>query len=618
MSEEYKNGIISTLKTLFPKENFSIDNTVLVVGCGVSIDSGLPDGVTFTKTVLKSYNLDAKLPEWIESINKEYIKSITGNVAVELYSFPRLESVLNTLQNSLTEDQYNSFLIGTLYGDKEVKSNLYHRLIAEYLHDGGSVLTFNFDKLVEEAYQELYCGEQMNNINIFPMGSGSISRSKGLFIKAHGCLSQPSKIGMTLNKLFIGGFPDSSSEGKTLDAMFHSRIRHVVSIGYSYSDSIDFTPYLKKKGKDFNYIHFQYELNNSGAFRIDSLRNVEPKNTYKYVLDSILESGDGNANVVFFNKQCFINKFGSWWTGTIDVNPKINFSPLPVKGPEYSLSLLNLIYEYGLSEYKTFREDQRWMKEIDLHRKRVFHFRRIPYMKRLSIFSSYLNRDIHNYFSHFLLFFCNIFSFKRTLLRRIAVFQGTIVELIFTANKRRSLIAESGPESNAIHALKTCRNLILGIPLLVLTEILLCMGLGIGRLIGFDCWCAVHNPPLDDYLIAYRRHYQPFYVLAEKLRYNAGLFIPRWIVKILRRRVNKCLELACDLKNMNEYRYIRKEDMILKMLPKGNKDNEDIINGYNELILFDADTNYFIEVRNVSRKKELTINLLKDEKKNHC
>lgn len=615
---EAQKNILSTLKDIFSGEEFEYSNTILVVGCGVSIDSNLLDGKSYTNKLLKFYHLEDKLPKWIESINDEYIKDITDGTAVQLYSFPRLESVLNTLQNSLSEDQYKSFLLGTLYGSENVYSNLYHKLIADYLHSGGTVLTFNFDNLIEAAYRELYPKEQMDNICIFPMDTETIPQNKGLLIKAHGCLSQPGKIGMTLNNLFIGGFPESSPERKTLDKMFHQGIKYVVSLGYSYSDSIDFTPYLKEKGKDFKYIHFQHESANRGAFRCVSLKGIEPKNTYKYVLDSILDSGSGKADVVFFNKQCFINQFGSEWTGSIDVNSNTDsMLSFPFEdSPEYSLACLNLIYEYGLSEYKPFREDIYWMEQMVIHRQRVLYSRQVPYAKRLSTFSRYLNRDLHHYFKHFLLFFCNIFSFKRTLLRRIAVFQGTIVELIFTANKRRPVDAE--PEPNAVHVLKTCRNLIFGIPLLLLTETMLCIGLGIGKLIGFDRWCTSHNPPLDDYLVAYRRCYQPFYALTEKLRYNAGLYIPQWIVRILHRRIDKCLGLASDLRNMNEYRYIRKEEMILKMLPKGDKDAEGIIRDFNELILFDADTNYFIEVRNVSRKKKLTRELLNNEKTNHC
>ena len=300
MNKSSNNNIISILEALFPGEGINLDNTVLVVGCGISISSGLPDGQSYTNKVLNYFNLEKKLPEWINSINEEYLKGITGNVAVGLYSFPRLESVLNTLQNSLSTEQFESFLIGTLYADKEIKSNLYHRLIAEYIHDGGTVLTFNFDKLVEAAYQELFPKDQMDNICIFPMETETIPSNKGLYIKAHGCISQPSKVGMTLNKLFINGFPDSSSERRTLDSAFHSGIKNIVSIGYSFSDSIDFTPYLKERGKDFNYIHFQYDRYNNGKFVLESLSNIAPIITYKYVLDSILNKGNGHATIVYF------------------------------------------------------------------------------------------------------------------------------------------------------------------------------------------------------------------------------------------------------------------------------------------------------------------------------
>ena len=611
--------MLSILHKLFPSESFSIDDTLFIVGAGASMDSHLPGGADLISYVLNYFSLPS-LADHIRSINNDFVKSATGNTAIELYSLPRLEALFNTLQQSLTKEQYEQFLTQALFmKGQEVRANLYHRLLAEFLHAGGSVLTFNFDQLVEVAYEDLF-GEELQNICIFPLESHKQYDRKGLFVKAHGCISIPDKIGMTLNNLSMSGFPESSHERAVLDLLFHSKIKHFVSLGYSFSDSFDVTPYLREKCHSFQYYHFQFSPKDT-AFRVVKLSDgIDPKLTYKYVLNSILGSKSDDANVIFHNKKSFLQEKGADWTGSRDVRPTtLRSNPImSPNSPEYSLAYLKLIYDFGLSEFQGFDKSA-----MGQHRRRVLLSGSIPFKKRLSILSCYLNRDRHYYLLHSLLFFLNILLPLYPLLTRVAFFHGTLIELVFVSHKfpgsekdnqgnQKKTVKQKVKDiiKNFYRVIKGSTHILIGLPLLVLSEIIIGLSLLICKAFGVDKSCAQHRPPKDDYLIALRRFYQPLYKGAEVLHLNIGITIPGFHLRVVKKLISKCEEIARRDNNLIELRYIWKDRLMLPVINDQADDKNHILEEFDKLIRFNADTDYFIEVRNVLKKKEIANNMI--------
>ena len=106
-----------------------------------------------------------------------------------------------------------------------------------------------------------------------------------------------------------------------------------------------------------------------------------------------------------------------------------------------------------------------------------------------------------------------------------------------------------------------------------------------------------------------RRFFQPLYKSAEVFRLKTGIPIPGIHYRIVDGLIRKCEEIARRNNNLIELRYIWKDRLMLQVIHDKVADKHELLEEFDNLIRFNADTDYFIEVRNVSTKKEIAQDL---------
>ena len=126
--------------------------------------------------------------------------------------------------------------------------------LCRFIVNGGTVLTSNFDNLIEHAIGELNNVVKYNLIS-FPLLQPTEANSDiGTLIKYHGDINQINSIGIDISNLHINGF--NINETILLDRIFENK-SNVIFIGFSVSDTLDLIPYLKNK-RSLNYFYFNW------------------------------------------------------------------------------------------------------------------------------------------------------------------------------------------------------------------------------------------------------------------------------------------------------------------------------------------------------------------------
>lgn len=616
--------MINLLNKIINDISFTPENTVIISGAGISMASGLPSGGNLTKNAIEYLGFKFQdVNDVFETINKEYIKPLTNGNEIKLYSSPRLEAIYNVFSRSTAEYSYlsrivqkkrklyDSLVTYLLYKDilgKPLYSNNYHRLLAKTIHDKGTVITLNFDTLIENAYQELY--NSSPTVISFPLEEHNVSTSKNVLVKAHGCITKPSGIGVALDKLSINGFADNSHEKSCLDNIFSNKI-NVVFIGYSMSDSFDITPYLANLKQSFNFIYFNYIFSTEDyyklpsattayGFKITDLSHSKKEETYRYVFENILSQKQIlNLKIVNYTDNLrFFDDICGKWTGTKSIQFNVD---LPIVSEiEKNYFKLRLYYDFGLSEYTNFH--------VDLHKEKLqlLLSQKSTYRIRNYLLSCMFNREKHWYILHCLLMWLNFVFTPHHILHNIDRIVGTNIELVFVAPKFYL--------KHKLGKLKTYIFQTIGIVVLSFSIPTLGILLHITDYCKKKKWLARHLFSPESYLTS-KRSYQQFFHCICRLFVENAKPIPELLQNKCKTTLEDCKNLAKEYNNLKELRYIKKNDIIFSYWTKDDISKEEIIDEFNELIKFDADTDYFVEVRNVSRAKNKFIE--EYEKKNN-
>ena len=104
----------------------TLDNSVIVSGAGISINSCLPSGASLIDRIYKDFNLD-ELGEFYEKDFQKIVSKLYSNAANEFFSQPRLEVVFNGISEVLSPDEYRNYIFDVFLQDK----NLRHQRISE-------------------------------------------------------------------------------------------------------------------------------------------------------------------------------------------------------------------------------------------------------------------------------------------------------------------------------------------------------------------------------------------------------------------------------------------------------------------------------------------------------
>ena len=269
----------------------TIQDTIILCGAGISTESHLPLGGTLTDTLLawfgfgKDSNSELKA-SWFKSYNEDVVSKILG-ARVNLYDCPRLEILFDCLKGALPDSYYQKTIKSLLLYDYWnnrfpdcIYSNYHHYTLARFLLDGGTVLTANFDPLVEHAAAMLDPDRSFNRI-VFPLAEKPVLLpGQGTLVKYHGDLDRISTIGIDVSHLSIDGFHDA--EAKLLDEVFRP-VRNLVFVGFSMSDTLDLIPFLKTR-KSLNYFFLNYLKDGKNEIRRIRPAGREDLMAYEYIL----------------------------------------------------------------------------------------------------------------------------------------------------------------------------------------------------------------------------------------------------------------------------------------------------------------------------------------------
>jgi len=260
--------MLNLLNNLFRQENIVFDkkNSILVVGAGISIPSGLPSGFSILKDLLKWSNLECLLT-FYKKMGGKIIKPILG-IVPDFIRYPRLEVLffaIKTFFKKLKNYEAYRNMLKSLFSHGE--PNYFHYLIANFLNQGGIVITSNFDLLIEKAYKKLFKTDVQKIA--FPTSKeisvNQLKLENGLLIKYHGCISSIDKIGIDVENLELEGF--NRRDRIILKEAFKDK-KNIIFIGSSLSDSLDFFPFIKQLKQNFKIFFFDYDSSCSKSYKI--------------------------------------------------------------------------------------------------------------------------------------------------------------------------------------------------------------------------------------------------------------------------------------------------------------------------------------------------------------
>lgn len=138
MSEDYIKSRISELRSREGK-------LVVWPGAGISADSGVPVGNSLTDYIIaRTYS--TLEPRFKRDVVAE-IKWVYQRIFGDDRPFPRLEFVMGKLRTVLGEGPFNTLM--SLFAD--FSPNSAHKQLASWANDGVTIITPNFDKLIETA-----------------------------------------------------------------------------------------------------------------------------------------------------------------------------------------------------------------------------------------------------------------------------------------------------------------------------------------------------------------------------------------------------------------------------------------------------------------------------------
>jgi tetratricopeptide (TPR) repeat protein len=172
--------------------------------------------------------------------------------------------------------------------------NAYHYALATALQAGHTVITTNFDQMIERAYARLY---PLNRLVVVDSEQDcrrltAQASSRPLLFKVHGSLRDArgrtwyESIQMTLASLANGL---SRDKRRLLEFLFHRR--DIIFMGYSGRDDFDLTPFIMSATEAGRYFWSKYQR---GRLIFTSSTELAQRKNHLDVIDSIVLTKDGS------------------------------------------------------------------------------------------------------------------------------------------------------------------------------------------------------------------------------------------------------------------------------------------------------------------------------------
>jgi hypothetical protein len=220
-------------------------NTVLLAGAGISLDG--PSCFPVGSSVVNA------LAEWLgdgDGAQTEKAKAALTHGGANPYSFMRFEQMWETLELLVPG------ISGTMESlERYGAPNANHDAIADFLDHGGTLITTNFDRRIEQALRQ-------RDSNLRPWVFGARPRAPATdtrFFKIHGSFGFRRKV---LSSLFaIGSAGLLFSRYPSLRRALLKRVagRSLVIAGYSFSDHFDLVPLIEQYFEPSQVIWIRYD-----------------------------------------------------------------------------------------------------------------------------------------------------------------------------------------------------------------------------------------------------------------------------------------------------------------------------------------------------------------------
>lgn len=239
----------------------SAPQMVILCGAGASVaePAGLPSVNRFIKELKEACHRKTDIDKITIS------KALNGVKGDKAKKPPRFEQVIACISEFDPQLCCLSYLKVDI-SDGNTQPNALHRYLAELLHHGTTVLTTNFDALIELAYWIVY---------------GKLAdTAKGHLLKLHGSV-QEIRNGTLLDTereqvkadiyAVASGTPIDGSNGSMSEIMSLIRGKDLLVFGYSFSDAFDVTPALiRSEPRSATIVEYQYRSFSSDLDEVES------------------------------------------------------------------------------------------------------------------------------------------------------------------------------------------------------------------------------------------------------------------------------------------------------------------------------------------------------------
>lgn len=330
-------------------QNSHLENTVFWVGSGISKNnpSSLPLGVEFSEFYIKKC-LGSEAEGFLNRYRKIFklVREYNKDSSVSLSDFniimPRLEIVFNIFKELKEESEIN--LLDSLNFLGETIPNKIHYLLAYLFRDGCSIITPNYDLLIEKAFEEnsgAILKKSCPNQHSIIYKNEKAKNSNEIF-HYHGVYTDVNSLGISLNDLTS---IDKHTLVESINCYLESNSTFIM-LGFSFSDDLDvlpiFTGDLLKKNKS-HLVFVQHRAIDSEKKELEEYKKKALENVFEDRITTVHSDA-----ITYFKESfeidnldfCDLEEYGFIWTDL--ANERI---------PDFALheiELIKLLFSYEL------------------------------------------------------------------------------------------------------------------------------------------------------------------------------------------------------------------------------------------------------------------------------
>lgn len=295
-TNEQIQDYIGTLSGLLNRFK-SPPSVVIFAGAGVSIPSGLPSARRFIDDVISECSVSSELPVLKRFLDRENPDRLGPG------DWLRFEGVTEAFSKTFDPDLTSLEIFQT-----DAKPNSNHRILAHLLEAGHTVLTTNFDCLIEQACRDLgieikvaFLPEHFKQNTIAQATNDSLPYP---LCKLHGSIEDRASLQASLSRIGRNGmtFDQDSPIRRFLVSIIANH--DVFVVGYSGTDDYDIVPLFIQTDSSASLLWIAHQSNTEHcrALSVDELQDWPRDqlgflfNPIAAILEGIVRTGGRNPN----------------------------------------------------------------------------------------------------------------------------------------------------------------------------------------------------------------------------------------------------------------------------------------------------------------------------------